>query len=77
MRKRGIILILAAIPAWLFVVRSFNEARRGPFGSEFGSAAYPPPPFLRAVQMFALLFTLAGLCLFALDFVRWIRRRPM
>jgi hypothetical protein len=67
MRKPGIIVILAAIPAWVFVVRFDHEARRSPFfGYEFGSVGMPIPPLLRVVFIFALLFTLVGLCLFAL-----------
>jgi hypothetical protein len=77
MRKRGFIIILAAIPAWVFVVRFINEARRSPFGYELGSVAFPYPPLVRAVGMFAGLLTLVGLCLFALDFLRWIRKRFM
>ena len=39
MRKRGAIVILVAMPAWIYVVRFFIEVRRTPFG--FGGVSYP------------------------------------
>jgi len=62
MRKRGAIVILAAMPAWIY------------FGYELGSVVFPYPQSVRAAGIFALLLTFLGLCILALDFDRWIRR---
>jgi hypothetical protein len=75
MRKRGVIAILAAIPAWIFFLRFCIEARKSPFGYELGSVAFPYPPLVRAAGMCAWLLTFLGLCILAFDFARWIRRR--
>jgi len=75
MRKRGAIVILAAMPAWIFFVHFDVVARKSPFGYELGSIAFPYPPSVRAAGMFALVTTFLGLCILALDFDRWIRKR--
>jgi hypothetical protein len=75
MRKRGTIVILAAMPAWIFFVRFDIVARKSPFGYELGSAVFPYPPSVRAAGMFASVITFLGLCILALDFDRWIRKR--
>jgi len=75
MRKRGAIVILAAMPAWIFFVHFEVVARKSPFGYELGSIAFPYPPSVRAAGMFALVATFLGLCILALDFDRWIRKR--
>jgi hypothetical protein len=75
MRKRGLIFILAAAPAWIFFTHFEIEARKSPFGYELGSAVFPFPPSVRAAGMFALVVTFLGLCVLALDFDRWIRKR--
>jgi hypothetical protein len=73
MRKRGAIVILAAIPAWIYFVRFDIEARKSPFGYELGSTVFPYPQPVRAAGIFASLLTFLGLCILALDFDRWIR----
>lgn len=75
MRIRGIVFILAAVPAWAFVWRFVNKARRSPFGYEVGSVVFHFPPFVQAVRLFALLLSLIGLSLLTFDFIRWIRKR--
>ena len=75
MRKRGIIFILTAIPAWGFCFRVFSEAHKSPFGYEFGSVAWPVPPLVRVIGIFAMFTTLIGLFLFAFDFVKWVRKK--
>jgi hypothetical protein len=74
MRKRGLIFILAATPAWIFFVHFGIEARKSPFGYELGSAVFPYPASVRAAGLFASVVTFLGLCILALDFDRWIRR---
>jgi len=74
MRKRGAIVILAAMPAWIYFVRFDIEARKSPFGYELGSAVLPYAQSVRAAGIFASLLTFLGLCILALDFDRWIRR---
>jgi len=71
MRKRGVIVILAAIPAWVFYTRFIKHANY-----ELGSVAGPMPLLMRAVSWFALLLTIVALCLFAFDFIRWARKGP-
>ena len=77
LRKRGIIFILVAIPAWIFVYHFLNRVRQSAFSYdsyELGSVAMPYPAVVRLAQMFAVLSTLIGLSLFVFDFVRWLRR---
>lgn len=76
MKKRGAILLLAAVPAWIYSIRSYNAALKGPFGYEFGSIAYPIPPLLRVISLIAILLTSAGLLLFGFDLFEWIRKKP-
>jgi hypothetical protein len=75
MRKRGPIFILAAIPAWGYFLHDLHEARKTIFGYEYGSAAMPFPPLVRALGWLAIIFTLIGLGLLASDLARWIRQR--
>jgi hypothetical protein len=74
MSKPGAIVILAAMPAWIYFVRFDIEARKSPFGYELGSAVFPYPQSVRAAGIFASALTFLGLCILALDFDRWIRR---
>ena len=75
MRKRGVICILAAIPAWVYVLYFLNEMRKSPFGYEFGSIAFPPPLIFKVADTLAVLLTLIGLPFFVFDFIQWIRKR--
>jgi hypothetical protein len=75
MRKRGAILILAAMPAWVYIYHFISQVERSGFGYEFGSVAWPFPPLYRVTGMFALICTLVGLFLLLFDFVQWIRTR--
>jgi hypothetical protein len=77
MRKRGLIFILAAIPAWAFFVRFFDEARKSPFAYELGSMAFPVPRLVRSTEIFAVLATLIGICLVALDFIHWVKKKKV
>ncbi len=74
MRKRGAIVILAAMPALIYFVRFDIEGRKSPFGYELGSAVFPYPQSVRAAGIFATLLTFLGLSILALDFDGWIRR---
>jgi formate-dependent nitrite reductase membrane component NrfD len=69
MRRRGVIFILAALPAWVSLFRFLNQVKRYPCPSryELGSIAMPLPPFVRVATMFAFLSTLIGLYLFVFD----------
>jgi hypothetical protein len=75
MRKRGLIFILAAIPARVFVARFFHQARSSPFAYELGSMAWPIPPLVLALDGLAALFTLIGFYLLASDFIRWRKKK--
>src|SRR5258708_3057253 len=78
MKIRGIILILAAIPAWAYVSWWMNRFCPGGGGwdicYELGSVAWPTPPLLRAAGLFGFLGPLLGLALLGFDFVQWKRR---
>jgi len=73
MKIRGIILILAAIPAWAYVSWWMNRFCPGGGGwdicYELGSVAWPTPPLLRAAGLFGFLGPLLGLALLGFDFV--------
>jgi hypothetical protein len=71
----GIAFLLAAIPTWIFYSRAFEALRKGPFGDELGSVAYPLPNRLEAAGLSALACFLIGLSLLAFDFVRWWRKK--
>jgi hypothetical protein len=75
MRKRGAIVILVAMPAWIYFVRFSIEARNPPFGYELGSAVFPYPQSVRAAGIFASVLTFLGLCIPLLDFDRWIKKQ--
>jgi hypothetical protein len=75
MRKRGAIVILVAMPAWIYFVRFSIEARKPPFGYELGSAVFPYPQSVRAAGIFASVLTFLGLCILPLDFDRWIKKQ--
>lgn len=77
MRKRGFAIFLISIPLWIIDTLWFYELRKkaGVFAYEFGSAAGPGPPLLNEIKLLALLLSLTGICLSAVDFISWIRRR--
>jgi hypothetical protein len=58
MRVRGAIVLAAGVPIWIYLVRFTNEVRKSPFGYEFCSVAFPPPPQFRAAQFVAVMFLL-------------------
>ena len=76
MRVRGAIVLAAGLPFWIYLVRFTNEVRKSPFGYEFGSVAFPPPPQFRAAQFVAVISFLLGVSLLVADFINWIRKRP-
>jgi len=73
MRKRGGILILVAIPAWVYVARFLSQVARSGFAYELGSVAMPYPPMVRLAQAFAIFVTLMGLIFLIFDFVQWMK----
>jgi hypothetical protein len=74
-KQRGIIVFLIGIPAWIYVLRFFNNVSKTPFGSELGSSAFPIPLVVKVVQAIAILLTLTGFFLLAIDFNQWRKRR--
>jgi hypothetical protein len=76
MRVRGAIVLAAGVPFWIYLVRFTNVVRKSPFGYEFGSVAFPPPPQFRAAQFVALISFFLGLYLLVADFINWIKKRP-
>jgi hypothetical protein len=75
MRKRSLILVLIAIPAWTLYLWLYYGISGTPFGSELGSVAFPVPPIMKAAAMIALLSTMIGFALVLFDFMQWIKRR--
>ena len=74
-RLRGLILILATIPAWAYVVHFDHVARNSVFGYELGSVAMPYPRHVLVLDAIALVFMLIGLWLLISDLIGWIRHR--
>ena len=75
MRKRCLLWFAASIAGYAWFTYSFFELRRGPFGDEFGSVAYPFPPLLEGLRDFAGLSLLISLVLFVYDFLVWRKSR--
>jgi len=74
MRKRGGILILFAMPAWVYIGRFWSRVHACGFDCyEMGSVAMPLPTIVRVATTFATFATLAGLVLLMLDLVRSIK----
>jgi hypothetical protein len=72
MRKRGLIVLVATVPAWAVVIYlgwEFEKANRI-WGYE-GS----PPPFLLGAVWAVILTTLAALGFLLRDFISWRRQR--
>jgi hypothetical protein len=76
MRVRGAIVLAAGVPFWIYLVRFLNEVRKSPFGYEFGSVVFPPPPQFRAAQLVTVISFFLGLYLLVADFITWIKKRP-
>ena len=76
MRVRGAIVLAAGVPFWIYLVRFLNEVRKPPFGYEFGSVVFPPPPQFRAAQLVTVISFFLGLYLLVADFITWIKKRP-
>jgi hypothetical protein len=80
MRKLGITLIVAAIPAWAYIAWWMNHfcapGRRAGWDvcSELGSVAFPYPPSLSAARLFGLLGPLLGVALVLFDIVQRKRK---
>jgi hypothetical protein len=75
MRKRGPIAVLLSVAAFLFWEHLDKVYREGPFGSEYGSMAAPPPPLAQTVGWLTIFLALGALGLCLIDFVRWAKRR--
>jgi hypothetical protein len=73
MRIRGVMFILAAIPAWVYFASVHRALMHSPWGYELGCVAAPFPPELASIQMFAFYSPLIGIALLVFDFVRWRR----
>jgi len=76
MRVRGAIVLAAGVPFWIYLVRFLNEVTKSPFGYEFGSVVFPPPPQFRAAQFVTVISFFLGLYLLVADFITWIKKRP-
>jgi hypothetical protein len=76
MRVRGVIVLAAGLPFWIYLVWVTNEIRKSPFGYEFGSVAFPQPPQFQAARFVAVISLFLGLSLLVADFINWIKKRP-
>jgi hypothetical protein len=74
MKVRGLIFILASIPAWVYLFWWLN--RSTPSNRfELGSVAMPYPPLASFANMFAVLGTLIGVVLLLFDLAQWTRKK--
>lgn len=70
-RVRGVIVLAAGLPFWIYLVWFINEVRKSPFGYELGSVAFPLPAQIRAALFVAVISLFLGLSLDGL--VSWRR----
>lgn len=75
MRKRSIPVLLLALVAWVLAWRMTEALMLTPFGYRADTFAIPGSTSLRLVGLFALLCSLSGVFLLALDFQRWVKGR--
>jgi hypothetical protein len=75
MRRWGVVLILASLPAWTLIVRYDWAAYRTGFGYELGSPAWPIPHYLLFAGRFGLLSDLAGFALLTVAMVRSFKKK--
>jgi hypothetical protein len=74
-RFRGPLLIVLTvvldIPVWFYFQRLAAEARKTPFGAEFGSVAGPLPLWLSVVKLVLLVSLISGFVLLVVDLIEW------
>jgi hypothetical protein len=75
MRVRGVIVLAAGLPFWIYLLRFINEIKNSALGYELGSAAFPLPAQFRAARFVAVISFLLGLSLLVADFINWIKKR--
>jgi hypothetical protein len=71
----GIVFLAATIPLWILYRQAFEALRKGPFGDELGSVAYPIPDRLEALRLSAVACFLIGVSVLVFDFLKWRRQR--
>jgi hypothetical protein len=76
LKKWGVGLILASVPAWVFLLWSLHRLG-APTGDsyELGTVAMPYPTPIRVAGIFALISTLVGLLLVLLHLTQRARGR--
>ncbi len=77
MRKRGLFVSLGSVPFWMIFIYLQHLLSNGPFGSEYGSSAYPMPPAIRLPGTVAVLLSFAGLFILAVDFEHLLKKRRL
>ncbi len=75
MRIRSIPYLVVALVSWFFVWSFIKEVKRTPFGDEFGSIAFPVPPYIQFLALGAFGSALVGIPMLLVDFTRWIKNR--
>jgi len=75
MRVRGVIVLAAGLPFWIYLLRFINEIKKSAFGYELGSAALPLPVQFRVARFVAVISFLLGLSLLVADFINWVKKR--
>jgi hypothetical protein len=72
MRKRSIPVLVIALAAWILAWWLTEALMLAPFGYRTGST-FSAATYLRLTAFLALLSSLVGLYLLAIDFVQWVR----
>jgi hypothetical protein len=75
MRMRSIPYLAVALLSWLLVWRFMKEVKRTPFRDEFGSTAFPVPPYIQFLALGAFGSALVGVPMLVVDVTRWIKNR--
>jgi len=78
-RFRGPLLMVLSvafnIPLWFYYQGLATEARKTPFGSEFGSVAWPPRLWFTLVKLSLAICFITGLVLIVVDWIEWLNAR--
>jgi hypothetical protein len=76
-RLRGIAILVAAIPFFVYAENMIKEAQKSPMGSEFGSAASNPPLSFKLAKVAIGFCFVGGSFLIVRDFGKLIVRKKL
>jgi cbb3-type cytochrome oxidase subunit 3 len=75
MRNRGIFIALLSLLPLVLAYRSSNRLIESPFGSEYGSVAFPIPRYIRVEGILGIVLLLLGIGFIAYDFIDWRKKK--